>query len=399
MNGKLNHVLVVAAALVISLLAYRYGSAQLEGMEAPNDVTGTDCRMCHTDFALNFQHPHAPALNGECASCHQTVGEKGHGELVASGRALCTGCHTDKEEHYPVATCWSAGCHSDVHGSNVDEKLIASRAEEYPGFFAATDGAQYVGSADCLGCHPEQCATWSQSAHSMSDEDSNVAPERKGCESCHGPGGNHNGRLAGIGRFDEAYSDESDSVCLKCHRDEMYMPDYEASTHVKAHVSCVSCHDPHLQKNKANLLLPSNELCLSCHETKRADFKRLSHHPIDTGDERTGMLCVDCHSPHGSANSAMLTKPAEEICASCHVDKAGPFVFPHAGYDPALGRGCATCHTHHGSNSPNLLTINGRGLCLQCHTDRAQHYGAQTCWTAGCHSQHHGSNTSFYFMD
>jgi len=400
MLGKLNRTIAAAVAICIALLAYQLSAAQLEGMEAPTDVTGADCRMCHTDFALNFEYPHPPALNAECTSCHKTTGEKGHGGLVAEGRDLCLACHEDKKDHNPAATCFSAGCHSDIHGSDKDKFFIASRTEEYPGFFQSTEGASFVGSSVCLACHDDKCTWWGQSIHSAGDYDEHKAPELQGCESCHGPGGNHYGRLAGIGRFEEAYTDEIDQVCLKCHRDEMYMPDYEDSTHVKAHISCTDCHTPHDLTNKANLKLSPNEVCFSCHKTKRVDFKRLSAHLVDTTDARTGMLCTDCHSPHGSANGAMLNQPLEELCMSCHVDKAGPFIYPHAGTDATLGRGCTTCHTHHGSSSPNLLTINGRGVCLQCHTEMAtNHGGGATCWTAGCHSQHHGSNTNYFFIN
>lgn len=402
MNGKLNRILTAVAVLLLSLVVYRFGVAQsgVEGMEAPTDVTGADCRMCHTGFAEGLEFTHEPAAAGDCVSCHLTTGETGHGGLVSEDRELCLTCHSEQREHYPVATCWTSGCHSDVHGSDIDMQFIASRAEEYPGFFESTQGAEYVGSASCLACHCENCDWWGQSVHSLSDGDENTPLDRQGCEACHGPGGNHWGRLAGIGRFEFAYADESDAMCLKCHRDEMYMPDYEGSSHFEAHVTCVSCHSPHNLTNKANLKLAANEVCLSCHETKRADFMRLSHHPLDTADARTGMLCIDCHTPHGSTNTAMLVRRTDELCQVCHVDKAGPFVYSHAGYDPALGRGCATCHSHHGSNSPNLLVMNGRGLCLQCHTDMATNHGGNaTCWTSGCHSDHHGSNSNYFFVN
>lgn len=397
MIGKLNRAIAALVVLTAVFLACRAGMAQLEGMEPPADVTGVDCRMCHTDFGLGFQYPHDPVLNNNCTACHMPKGETKHGALVADDRDLCTSCHTDRRDHYPAATCWSAGCHVEIHGSNTDDFLI-SRNEEYPGFFSSTCDAEYVGSETCLECHCDKDKWWTQSAHSMGDCDEKTPPERQGCEGCHGPGGNHYGRLAGIGRFEFASAGDSDALCLKCHRDEMYMPDYENSMHFRARVTCTCCHDPHDLTYKSNLKLPPNELCFSCHETKRADFMRLSHHPVDQADPRTGMNCTECHTPHGSPNKAMLVKAADELCVSCHVDKTGPFIYQHAGYDPALGRGCGTCHSHHGANSPNLLMINGRGVCLQCHTDRAQHFAGTDCWASGCHEEHHGSNVNFFFF-
>lgn len=370
----------------------------LTGMEAPEDVTGADCMMCHGDAPTRLEFQHPPAANNECASCHQTTGTGGHGALLRDDRSLCLECHQDKEQHYPVLNCWTSSCHSDTHGSDVDEYLNPSRKEEYPGFCESTAGAEYVGSDTCLECHAEKCANWNESIHSLLDTDSGRNPGLRGCESCHGPGGNHWGRRAGIGSFFEATTAEADSACLTCHKDETYVPAYERGTHVKNGVACISCHNPHNTENKHNLRREANSLCFECHQTRRIDFAKLSHHPVETESPRSGLLCLDCHNPHGGEGRTMLALPQEELCFKCHVDKQGPFVFSHAGYDPALGKGCATCHDAHGSNSPNLLKMSGRGLCVQCHTDRVTHFPAQTCWTTGCHTEHHGSNDNYFFF-
>ncbi len=402
MAAKSGRIAAGVAVLVVLLLAWHLSMAQLEGLEGmdrPEDVTGADCAMCHGDFAAQYTYTHEPAVEGNCTACHLEAHEEGHGVLVAADRSLCLPCHIDKEAHYPLLNCWAASCHADKHGSDADEYFNPSRQEEYPGFCESTAGADYVGSGSCLGCHGEYCDWWNKTAHSLADTINDTPPYLRGCESCHGAGGNHWGRWAGIGYFELANVEETDAVCLKCHKDEMYTPDYWNTLHPLNGVSCVTCHNPHNQANKHNLTMPPNELCLSCHETQRTEFNRLSHHPVDLKDPRTGMLCVDCHSPHGADGSPLLKLPAEELCASCHIDKAGPFIFPHAATDAAMGEGCATCHATHGSNTPNLLKLNGRGLCLQCHSDQLAHGGAQTCWTTGCHSNHHGSNSSFFFFN
>lgn len=403
MLTKVRWVSLACAAIVIAALVWaNYGSAQLEGlegMEAPDDVTGSDCSMCHGTFAQDFAFPHAPAFDKNCVACHLPTGNPGHGALVDDSRGLCMTCHTEKEEHYPLATCWATGCHSDMHGSNANKLFNPSRNEEYPGFDAATEGAQYIGSDKCIGCHTEQCKWWAESVHSMSDTDDKAPVDRRGCESCHGPGGNHWGRWAGIGNFALASAEEADARCLTCHRDETYIPDYIRSTHAKSGVACVSCHNPHSTDEQHALAKAPNEVCLSCHKTVRSDFAKFSHHPIDTPDNRTGLLCVSCHNPHGGEGAAMLQVGAEELCVQCHVDKTGPFVYQHPGYEPGIGQGCFTCHSPHGSTAPNLLSISGRGACLQCHTEMAAHQGGLTCWTTGCHTAHHGSNQSFRFFE
>jgi DmsE family decaheme c-type cytochrome len=401
MSVKARVFLIGLVVLLLPLAVWHLSVAQLdglEGMEPPDDVSGVDCVMCHGDFAASYEFSHEPVLDGDCVMCHLETGDGTHGGLVGEGRELCLPCHTGYEGHNPVLNCWAASCHADKHGSDVDPLFNPSRQESYPGFCESTAGAEYVGSRNCLGCHCEWSEWWEQSMHSLSDLDQDTPLQLRGCEGCHGPGGNHWGQWAGIGYFVEANVEETDAQCFKCHKDEMFAPDYWKALHPLAGVSCTTCHNPHSQENKHNLGLPANELCLDCHKTTRADFNKMSHHPVDTSDPRTGMLCVECHDPHGAGGGLMLTESVEELCASCHLEKAGPFVYSHAGYDPALGGGCLTCHSNHGSNSPNLLLMNGRGLCLQCHTEMAAHVSGRNCWTSGCHTEHHGSNSSFFFF-
>lgn len=396
-NKRMLGGIVLCAILLIAGLSM----AQLEGLEGiepPDDVAGIDCSICHGDFAQEFEFAHEPAFEGQCEMCHSGIGEEGegHGKLLREGRNLCLECHEDKDYHYTAANCWD--CHSDIHGSDTDPLLAPMRQEEYPGFFEATWGADYIGSAYCIECHSDACEQWGESAHSLSDTRDDTPVDERGCEMCHGPGGNHFGRWTAIGSFDMACASEIDTVCLKCHRDEAYVPDYQRSTHVRNEISCISCHDPHDQTEKHNLRDDPNSLCFGCHKSKRLDFAKLSHHPVDLGSPRTGLLCIECHNPHGGEGRTMLTLPKDELCASCHVEKAGPFIFSHMATDSTMGRGCETCHSPHGSNSPDMLKISGRGLCLQCHNDRVTHMGTTTCWTSGCHTELHGSNENFFFF-
>ena len=372
---------------------------KIEGIESPEDVTGADCTMCHGTTASEFKYHHAPAFEGKCNSCHLETGVGGHGALVKADRTLCLECHKDKEQHYPLTTCWTSECHQDVHGSNTDPTLAPARQEDYPGFSEATEGASYVGSETCMKCHSSTCASWTESAHSLSDIDWKQSPSLRGCESCHGPGGNHWGRKAGIGVFAMASTSEADAVWLVCHKDETFVPDYQHSTHSKTNVGCVDCHSLHGETHKHNLRASINEVCLACHQSQKVDFAKFSHHPLDNSDPRTGLNCVECHNPHGGEGRSMLVAQQDELCFVCHSDKQGPFIYQHAGYEAGLGQGCSSCHDSHGSSSPSLLKISGRGLCLQCHSDRVTHFPTQTCWSTGCHSDHHGSNDDYFFID
>jgi DmsE family decaheme c-type cytochrome len=166
-------------------------------------------------------------------------------------------------------------------------------------------------------------------------------------------------------------------------------------------------HDPHQAHDpKAERFLlveQQDRLCVTCHQDAASEFARFSHHPValTKGSEPgvQAMHCTSCHNVHSGRERAMLpTREVSDTCATCHVEKAGPFVFEHMGGQSGVSDGCLTCHAQHGSHSPDLLIADGRGLCMQCHTNRASHYDPLTCWTSGCHTDIHGSNHSLLLL-
>lgn len=79
------------------------------------------CLRCHVDKGGPFIYVHMGAEEGigeGCLTCHQPHGSDSPWLTVADGRALCIQCHTDFEEHNHPMTCWTAGCHTTIHGSN-----------------------------------------------------------------------------------------------------------------------------------------------------------------------------------------------------------------------------------------------------------------------------------------
>jgi predicted CXXCH cytochrome family protein len=68
-----------------------------------------------------------------------------------------------------------------------------------------------------------------------------------------------------------------------------------------------------------------------------------------------GVTCFSCHDPHGTANDAMLRKPAKDICASCHSlnNQNGPHAVS------------LEAHTHHKAGSPG-------SECVSCHMPKIQ---------------------------
>ena len=82
-----------------------------------------------------FEHE---ALREGCVTCHNPHGSVNRGMLVQRDANLCLRCHAQvqtgadrvfigKMDHTGLlrnSTCWSAGCHSAVHGSNFSPRLL-----------------------------------------------------------------------------------------------------------------------------------------------------------------------------------------------------------------------------------------------------------------------------------
>ena len=97
-----------------------------------------------------------------------------------------------------------------------------------------------------------------------------------------------------------------------------------------------------------------NETCYQCHAEKRGPFL-FEHAPVRDS-------CVNCHTPHGSNQQALLVAPMPFLCQQCHSHTRHPNDLLTAqsigtGSNPderLMGRGCISCHAQvHGSNHPS----------------------------------------------
>lgn len=87
---------------------------------------------------------------------------------------------------------------------------------------------------------------------------------------------------------------------------------------------------------------PRDKLCYRCHG--RMDGKRFAHGPMGNGE------CTACHDPHGSSNRALSVSRPDQLCVSCHDQKASSGHI--AG---SRGKACTSCHDPHSSDSSFLL--------------------------------------------
>jgi predicted CXXCH cytochrome family protein len=93
------------------------------------------CTECHTAQKGPFIYQHNAMLEG-CTACHNPHGSVNDKMLIARDDNLCLRCHLEVagtgqivvggEDHasrLQRGTCWSAGCHEAVHGSNANSHL------------------------------------------------------------------------------------------------------------------------------------------------------------------------------------------------------------------------------------------------------------------------------------
>ena len=93
------------------------------------------CYQCHQEQTGPYVFEHE-ALREGCTSCHNPHGSINEKYLVQRDSNLCLRCHGqiavsgtvvmgDFSHTTRVAegTCWSAGCHTAVHGSNINDHL------------------------------------------------------------------------------------------------------------------------------------------------------------------------------------------------------------------------------------------------------------------------------------
>ncbi len=268
-------------------------------------VGSETCAACHADVAKNFQHAYHAQQGVKCEDCH------GNGSLHVDG-----GGDTSRIFRF--------------------EKSSSTNA-----------------NGVCLTCHAQDKSTrhWQSGAH---------AANGVRCIDCH-----------------EIHSGDVRTA----QRDT---PRFDTTTRGAQHVSSISPETNALVEARS----VTNAACLRCHQTERAQLSMPYHHPLGEGK----MSCMDCHDAHGgNAGNNLKTANVNELCLTCHAQYRGPFAYQH----PSVTESCLNCHLPHGSPNTNLLTLSEPALCLQCHA--GHHNGANLplddrC--TNCHDSIHGTDVA-----
>ena len=194
------------------------------------------------------------------------------------------------------------------------------------------------------------------------------------CQSCHGTSDRHVKNTEGtsprpspevvfggtLKTKTASAPDAQNQACLGCHQAGQRV-NWSGSEHQSHDLACSTCHQVHSPTDAVLNKVTQPEVCETCHKTQRAQFRRISTHPVQAGE----MGCSDCHNPHGSTGPKLLVKNSvNETCYTCHAEKRGPFLWEHS---PVVDD-CTNCHTPHGSTNPPLLTQRVPFLCQDCHS-------------------------------
>lgn len=263
------------------------------------------------------------------------------------GTALCAQCHTEEAMSYQL-----------THHSVAWNTLVRRNEHE---------------NAECTGCHVTgngEPTGWNGDIHSDLVD--------VGCESCHGPGGPHDGART-----------EARTTCEGCHdADHSIAFSYEKGLPLLDHFRAGHMNEAELQEARTAIWQGTAPRALLAFEE---------------GPFVGSQACAECHSsehawwqdsPHGQAMASLSRDyvvaehpdAASNLeCVSCHASPRASGAQPSelAGYNTDESVGCESCHGpggRHVAAGGGKDNIQGLGescpvcvleaVCTSCHTPR-----------------------------
>lgn len=184
------------------------------------------------------------------------------------------------------------------------------------------------------------------------------------CTACHkGDADKHKASPAKV-KF--APIKKSSDLCYQCHDRKDTMKGIHPPV---KDGKCTGCHSPHQSPYRYQLYDEPPKLCFRCHNEKMAQGKFV-HGPVAVGG------CTMCHNPHQTDHPKMLpAATVNEVCFTCHVDKADAFKGKKFGHKPVQEK-CTNCHSPHaGDYKYNFKADGSRDLCFGCHKDKKEWVG------------------------
>jgi len=158
--------------------------------------------------------------------------------------------------------------------------------------------------------------------------------------------------------------------------------------------ACASCHESHKQNyemwaasghSKALSPIINNSQaspdCYSCHSDEGFKAKQLGQ-KVDIAKKESfnPVTCITCHKPHDSKIPHHLVMDAEDLCSSCHQQRAVLQGKGAKGLDEMRsfhsGVDCVSCHMSEGNHLMKVIRPDDPSLsdkridtCTACHRD------------------------------
>ena len=165
------------------------------------------------------------------------------------------------------------------------------------------------GADSCLSCHEEDVVlVLFKGAHANpTDPNGPFGHGQLQCEACHGPSGDHAGRVR--------RGQERPSPGAVFGSDSPTPVDTQ------------------------------NGLCMDCHTSDTGFGWHGSDHDINE------IACTDCHTSHTAQDPVLVTSTQPEVCFDCHqgCPEGNDIAFPTSDYCPHTGRGCSGARSGYGS--------------------------------------------------
>jgi predicted CXXCH cytochrome family protein len=215
-----------------------------------------------------------------------------------------------------------------------------------------------------------------------------------GCERCHGPGSEHVAKPTAINIVNPAKLDfvRANDTCIQCHSQGMPLQNPIEGTYYDWPVGF---HQGGQLKDFWQLEEHTlGETTFTHFADGGAHKNRMQGNDfVQSLMYRRGVTCFSCHDSHGTANEALLIKPARDVCLTCH----GP-TSPNGPHAPTLeahtrhargsaGSDCVACHMP--KIAQTIANVNVRSHtfafisprlteqfkipnpCTTCHTDKS----------------------------
>ena len=170
--------------------------------------------------------------------------------------------------------------------------------------------AQYTaeGVERCVHCHSgERITDMANTVHGNLDNP-HTPYSKQGCESCHGPGSLHVSRARGgrgfpllIGFRKEEPIGPQTEACFTCHGKQDDHPDgidWHGSMHATDEITCVTCHELHIEGNPLRDQAHQQSVCANCHEEQITNHRRFEN----VGIVFDNLTCYECHDVHQLIN-------------------------------------------------------------------------------------------------